>query len=82
MNDNITKQLRMPKSHPVLCELTIDAMKWYRFQQLNEHTQETNFAVTVHTSLLVDGHRRAIVRGWAAGARRQIARLSLRYHRS
>ena len=43
MNDNtISKRFRMPKSHPALCELTIDAMKWYRFQQLNDYTPETN----------------------------------------
>ena len=32
----------MPKSHPVLCELTIDVMNWYRFERLNDNTPETN----------------------------------------
>ena len=41
-DDTISKRFRMPKSHPVLCELTIDVMKWYRFQQLNDNTPDTN----------------------------------------
>jgi hypothetical protein len=38
----VRNRFRMPISHPVLCELTINVMKWYRFQQLNDNTQETN----------------------------------------
>ena len=73
MNNNIIKQLRMPKSHPVLCELTIDAMKWYRFQQLNEHTPETNIVgyddpengeITVWVACASEEVKDALEDGW------------------
>lgn len=73
MNDNITKKFRMPKSHPVLCELTIDVMKWYRFQQLNEHTEETNIVgyddpedgqITVWVACASEDVKDALEDGW------------------
>lgn len=73
MNDNIRKQLHMPKSYPVLCELTIDAMKWYRFQQLNEHTPETNIVgyddlkngeITVWIACQSEDVKDALESGW------------------
>jgi hypothetical protein len=36
-----TKRLQLPKSHPVLAKLSIDAAEFHRFEQLNENHPET-----------------------------------------
>ena len=68
------KHFRMPKSHPVLCELTIDVMKWYRFQQLNDCTSETNIVghddptkdgqITVYVACANEDVKDALEDGW------------------
>ena len=72
-NDNITKHFRMPKSHPVLAEITIDAMKWYRFQRLSENTPELNIVghddpqdgqITIYVACANEGVKDALEDGW------------------
>lgn len=73
MNDNNTKRFRMPKSHPVLAEITINVMSWYRFQQLNDHTQETNIIghddpaggqITIYVACASEDVKDALEDGW------------------
>lgn len=73
-NDTITKRFRMPKSHPVLCELTIDVMNWYRFERLSENAPELNIVghdepedgqVTIYVACASDDVKEALENGWA-----------------
>ena len=72
-DDTITKRFRMPKSHPVLCELTIDVMNWYRFERLNDYTSETNIIghdephlgqVTIYIACVSDEVKELLEAGW------------------
>ena len=72
--DTITKHLRMPTSHPVLCELTIDAENWYRFECLNEETPGTRIlrhgdpkdgVITVSVACASEDVKEALENGWA-----------------
>lgn len=75
MNDDTnTKRFRMPKSHPVLCELTIDVMKWYRFERLSENAPELNIVghdepdgnlVTVYVACSSEEVKEALEDAWA-----------------
>ena len=72
-DDTISRRFRMPKSYPVLCELTIDVMKWYRFERLNDYTPETNIVghdepvdgeITIYIACATEEVKDALEDGW------------------
>jgi hypothetical protein len=69
----MTKNFSLPKSHPVLCELTIDVMDWYRFQRLNEdavgskiikHNEPEDGRMTVYVACAANDVKEALEDGW------------------
>ena len=65
-------RFRLPASHPVLAQVTIDPLDWYRFQQLDEDNPATRIlghemtgaTLTIYLACISDEVRDRIEDGW------------------
>ena len=70
----VSRRFQLPKSHPVLAEITISAFDLHRFEQLDENHPETRIVghddpkdgmITVFVACACDEVATALEDGWA-----------------